>query len=299
MAIHTEEIPDYLGLGRAIALTDHQYELVVTLDIGPRILRFSLRQGTNMLADDVQETNTLPDGSIWNLYGGHRIWHSPEHSPRTYQSDSHPVEKFETTQDGIIIWQKPETWTHIQKGLGIRFCDGYVEINNQIKNCGAWPIETAAWAITVFPAQGYAICPVVQADTGLLPNACYATWPYTKWNDPRVAWGEKVIKVSPDPKNTDEFKFGYSNENGWLAYFLGGNLFMKQYTHQKGVSYPDYGCSSEVYTSYFGLELETLSPMSTIEPDQMIEHREYWHIKQIPGQFSLDSFKFEGMILDI
>ena len=292
-----KEINDYNGLGRAIFIANNQYELVVTLDVGPRILWFSVLDGDNMLADNVQETETLPDGSEWRLYGGHRIWHSPEQFPRTYLSDSHPVEKYELNDDGIIIHQQTEPGTQIQKSLKIKFESDCIEIQNQLTNCSPWPIETSVWAITVVPPGGYAVCPVAKTDTGLLPNACYVTWPYTRLNDDRLHLGEKFIKIFADAQTKEEFKIGYSNPAGWIAYIKDNDIFIKQFCYASESTYPDFGCSTEIYTSHFGLEMETLSPVGTLGPDETLVHREYWHIQPAPKNIVLEEIEFEERMI--
>jgi hypothetical protein len=111
----TSEIENHNGLGKAISLTNGKLEVIVTLDVGPRIIWFSLAGGENILAENVPETTQLPDGSVWRLYGGHRVWHSPESLSRTYICDNSPVDQYEITEDGIIVWQEEEPGHNLQK----------------------------------------------------------------------------------------------------------------------------------------------------------------------------------------
>ena len=83
-----EYLNDYKGLGRAVFLRGYGKELIVTLDVGPRILRFSAEGYQNVFAEDVQEADVLPDGSVCHVYGGFRICHCPETFPRSYISCS-------------------------------------------------------------------------------------------------------------------------------------------------------------------------------------------------------------------
>ena len=51
-------------------------------------------------------------------------------------------------------------------------------------------------------------------------------------------------------------------------------MFVKYYTHQVNADYPDFGVSFETYTNDVMLELETLSPLTLIEPGASIEHKD-------------------------
>ena len=42
--------------------------------------------------------------------------------------------------------------------------------------------------------------------------------------------------------------------------------------------YPDMGCSFEIFTNAAMLELETLGPMTVLEPGAAVEHVERWSL---------------------
>ncbi|MFA0776646.1 MAG: hypothetical protein PVTTEEND_000360, partial [Candidatus Fervidibacter sp.] len=48
--------------------------------------------------------------------------------------------------------------------------------------------------------------------------------------------------------------------------------------HIADAPYPDFGCSTEVFTNADMLELETLSPLTKLQPDGALEHEERWHL---------------------
>jgi hypothetical protein len=45
--------------------------------------------------------------------------------------------------------------------------------------------------------------------------------------------------------------------------------------------YPDLGCNTEVFTNADMLELETLSPLTTLPPDGALEHTERWSLHRV------------------
>ena len=73
----------------------------VAQDIGPRILKLALKS-----APDQNLFGILPEAGVetpegfWRIYGGHRLWTSPEAMPSSYSMDSAPVKIEE--KDGIV-----------------------------------------------------------------------------------------------------------------------------------------------------------------------------------------------------
>lgn len=273
-----ETIPDYKGLGEALRIVSEACEVIVPLGIGPRIMHFSVPGGENILEEDASLYETLPDGTEWKIYGGHRLWHSPEAFPRSYVSDSHPLERNTLLEDGVLLVQAEEAWTQMQKEMEVRLVNGRVRIVNRIINRGAWPVEIAVWSLTVGSRGGREVCPVVQRNTGLLPNSHYVSWPYSRLDDSRVRWGQKYIVVDNDENDKTAFKFGYPNEYGWVAYFNKELCFIKKFNHNPEGKYPDCGCSWETYSSYWGIELESLSPLQVVKPGNCVEHVDEWFV---------------------
>lgn len=276
--IKFKELEDFKRYGRAIKIHNDYLEIIVTLDIGPRIMHFSVLDGRNILEDNVTISEKLPDGREWKIYGGHRVWHSPEAFPRSYMSDGFPLESYNKTDDGIAMYQETEPWSQVKKSIHVKLLNDRVKVLNSLENKNAWPIEMGVWSLTVGSIGGMEVCPIVQRNTGLLPNASYIGWPYSRLNDERVYWGQRYITVDNNPKNNAAFKFGYPNEYGWAAYFNHNMCFIKKYSHDMEGNYPDRGCSWETYSSFWGIELESLSPLKIVNPGTSIEHEDEWLI---------------------
>jgi hypothetical protein len=181
----------------------------------------------------------------WKLYGGHRLWTSPEELPRTYYPDNEEV-GYEIIPDGVILRPPVENWTSIQKEIKIVFDQDKVHVNHGIRNVGAWPIELAPWALSVMKTGGVAIVPHARRQTGLLPNRTISLWPYCNMADSRLNWGEKYISVKQCTETEDPFKLGTNNEEGWVSYHVDGVLFRKQHHHDVHAVYPDNGSSLEI-----------------------------------------------------
>jgi hypothetical protein len=275
--IHVDNI-SWGGWKNCVRITNNVVDLVVTVDVGPRIIRYGFCGKENEMCE-IQSMLGMTGGDEWRMYGGHRLWHSPEAQPRTYEPDNFPVH-WEEIPGGIRTVQDAEKRTHIKKEMEIVLStDGsMVQILHRIVNKGLWPVELSVWSISAMATGGKEVIPFTAQDTGLLPNRNMVIWPYSNLNDPRVKFGEKYIVLTHDPGLPQPFKLGISNENGWAAYFNNNHLFIKHYTHDRSAAYPDFGVSYESYMNDFMLEMETLSPLVLLRPDEHAEHIEKWQL---------------------
>lgn len=296
-----EEIK-YKNFGNCVRISNGSIEIIVTIEKGPRIIRFSFEKGGNIFFDTwpVEEDQSVENGSDgWALLGGHRLWHSPESSLRTYIPDNYPV-KWNEIENGIKVIQDEEKWTQIIKEMEIIILeDNKVKVTHIITNRNAWPVQLAAWPISVMSAGGLEVIPQPNRETGFLANRSIALWPYSKMNDKRVYWGEKYITIKHIPtenKFANPFKFGINNEKGWAAYFNNNNLYIKRYYHNNSNNYTDYGSSYETFINNAYVEMETLSPTTTINFDEKIIHEEVW---ELHDNIAMPSFNDENLLDEV
>lgn len=266
----------YGGWNNCVQITNGLVDLIITTDVGPRIIRYGFSGKNNELCE-VGATLGLTGGDEWRIYGGHRLWHSPENRERTYEPDNSPV-SWEEIPDGIKTSQGIEPSTRIIKEMEIRLSHEGTTVNiiHRLINAGLWPVKLSVWSISAMAPGGKEVVPQRSRDTGLLPNRIMSFWPYTRLNDSRVYFGSKYIILRQDPQINQPFKFGTSNEQGWAAYFNHDHLFVKHYRHDPHAIYPDFGVSYETYANDYMLEMETLSPLTILEPSAIVEHKEQW-----------------------
>jgi len=271
----------YAGWENCYRIANGTVELVVTADVGPRIIRYALEGGENMFKeypDMVGKTG----GDEWLIYGGHRLWHSPEAKPRCYSPDNFPVEV--TESGGCVHTRQPiEPETGIEKELDIRLAPQgpRVTVTHRLRNTLPWTLELAPWALTVMGEGAKAIIPLPargSQDENLLPTSAMSLWAYTDMADPRWTWGRGHVMLQQDPALSDPQKLGAMVPDGWAAAARLGNLFVKRFRHDPCARYPDWGCSVETYTNADMLELETVAPLVKLEPGCAVEHVEDWFL---------------------
>jgi hypothetical protein len=175
-----------------------------------------------------------------------------------------------------------EEATGIQKEMDITLIGDqpHVEVRHLLENKGLWAIELAPWALTVLNLGGVAVVPQSDWETvdNLLPNRVVTLWPYTDMGDPRVHWGSRHILLRQDPQREPPIKVGTNSTEGWTAYYRRNQLLIKCFDYEPEAIYPDGGCSVETYTNNLFLELETLGPLTVLEPGEVVEHVEHWFL---------------------
>jgi len=260
-------------------LSNGTLDLIITGEVGPRILHFGFVDQPNHFANFDEQLGQT-GGDNWRNYGGHRLWHAPEHPTRTYAPDNEPIQI--ETPDGIDcrIVQPIDPLTGIQKEIDITFiADNQVEVIHRMRNTTAWDITLSVWALSVMTYGGTAIVPLPPYKShreSLLPTNHLTLWAYTDLSDDRFTLGGRYILLRQAERDTPQ-KFGVPGSQEWVAYANHGQLFVKTYQHDPQGTYPDMGCGVEIFTNHRMLEVETLSPLQTLAPyGGVAEHREVW-----------------------
>lgn len=275
----------YRGWNNAYRLSNGVVELVVTADVGPRIVSYGFCNGENLL-HEVQDDAGKTGGSEFRLYGGHRLWVSPE-VERTYYPDNTPVTVSRHGNATRFTAQREELppGTNLQKELEIELAatGSQVRITQRVRNDDARSTTLAPWSPTMMRAGGRAILPlsprIAMDKDHYLPVGVFGIWSFTDLADPRWVLGTTYIQLRQLATPTGHFKEqmgGIYNSAGWGAYYRQGYLFIKRAAVISGAQYPDFGCNFEVFTNSDFIELETLGPLVELRPGEVVEHVERW-----------------------
>ncbi len=284
------EIVPAFGWPRCARLANAHVELLITLEVGPRVIGYRKLGGENVL-------HGLPDelgGSgepEYKARGGHRLWVSPE-TDCSYVPDNTPVAWQDLTPDqgsrrdsgasALRLINEPVAPWLIRKTLEVALAEDSTEVTlrHTLTNEARQPATIAAWALTVVRPGGTQFIP--QPPLGshgaeFQPNRVVVPWTYTDLSDPRWALGRGFWRLRTEP-GAPATKLGLLHRPGWVAYALPDALFVKTVDHVEGAAYPDFGCNYETFTKGDFLELETLSPLRTLAPGESITHEERWYL---------------------
>jgi hypothetical protein len=273
------EATPYGGWKNCLRLSGDGLELIVTLDVGPRVIRLGIPGGRNLFKEFAEQLGKT-SGAEWMSFGGHRLWHAPEVFPRTYAPDFSPVAH--TWKDGTLrLVQRTEPETGIQKEIEITIRDQAVHLTHRLINRNPWAIEVAPWCLSVMAPGGRALIPQEEFrphPDALSPARPLVLWHFTRMDDPRFTWGDRLIQLREDSSVDSKQKFGVRSSRGWAAYQLGDDLFLKTVSSIAGATYPDMGCNCELFTMPGFLEIETLGPLVKLEPNGGTDHSERWRV---------------------
>jgi len=271
----------YRGWENCYKLSNGKIELIITGDVGPRVIRFGFVGGDNEFAEFEDMVGKI-GGDEWRIYGGHRFWHAPEDPVRTYYPDNDPVEVTDMGEFVRVV-QQTEPTTGIQKELDFYLSaeEAKVKVVHRLRNHNMWPVELAPWGVSVMATGGVAIVPLPPRGShaeNLLPCNTLTFWAYVDMSDPRWTWGHKYIMLRQDVNMPAAQKFGATGLHGKAAYARNGHLFVKTFTYFPEATYSDMGCAVEIFTNEQFLEVESVAPLVNLEPGGTVGHVEYWYL---------------------
>ncbi len=274
------EYVSFGGWKNNIRLANDYAELIITLDVGPRVISYRTANGTNVFKTfDAQLGGT--GENKWLSRGGHRFWLAPEDEVLSYLPDNGPVQHRVLSDYEVEVANAPLDQLPIRKIMTVALDanSSRVTARHRAENHGDKLIEVATWGLSVMAAGGLEIIPLPplgEHPRDLLPNRPMTLWPFTDMTDPRYRWGRKFITLQQD--DAGPTKIGLSHRERWLAYYNSGSLFVKTIEFREGGTYPDYGCNFETFTNEEMLEVEALGPLGRLAPGASTGHTERWDV---------------------
>jgi hypothetical protein len=271
---------DYRGWANSWRMSNGEVELVVTGDVGPRVMRYGFAGGQNFFKEFAGQMGKTGEAT-WQPRGGHRVWIAPEDAVKSYAPDNEPV-AIEVHGDEIECTGPVEALTGLEKKITVKMAPSGsgVELIHEVRNCGAEPYHLAPWILTMMAQGGAGIHGFPPRGTHpemLEPSNPLVMWAFTHLDDRRWRFSHKYLALGQDPYNTNPQKLGSYNRHTWGAYVLNGELFVKRYEAVAApAAYPDFGCTFEMFTNADILELETLGPLTTLAPGESVSHTERW-----------------------
>lgn len=281
------------GWNHSLKLSNDSVELIITTDVGPRILVYKSLAGPNVLKIFEDQLGSANERE-WQIRGGHRFWLAPEEPILTYHKDNVPVNYRRDEFSNELLLESLQTSPQdIRKTLGISLADtgSRVTIRHTAANLGDQNITLATWGLTVLEPGGLEIIP--QPPLGvhprdLLPNRGLVLWPYTDLSDPRYTFGERFWLLKQED-GAPPTKIGLAHREKWIAYVLGETLYIKTFDFQSNVQYPDGGCNFETFANAEMIEIETLGPVMTLRPDETVSHVENWYLFPLTEEMQIES----------
>src|SRR5438477_12793078 len=155
------DVVEYRGWENNLRIATGDAELVVTLDVGPRVISYRLPGGPNVLKNYPEQMGKSGEAE-WQIRGGHRFWLAPEDLTRTYFPDNRPVSYEALGAEAARVTAPPEQEYGVQKVMELRLAPKgtRVDVKLRVTNTGKSPTELAPWGPTVLAVGGMEIIPL-------------------------------------------------------------------------------------------------------------------------------------------
>jgi hypothetical protein len=284
------DVVEYRGWKNNLRLSNGDVELIVTLDVGPRVICYRLPGGFNVMKNYDEQMGRSGEAE-WQIRGGHRFWLAPEDLTRTYFPDNRPVKYEPIGPESARITPPPETEYGVQKVMELKLAPKgtRVDVTLRVTNTGTTATELAPWGPTVLAPGGMEIIPLpkksphpghpknAKSPADYAPDQEMILWPYFDFTDRRWMFGSRYIFLRQDVTKGPT-KIGLAHRMGWVAYLNSGVLFVKRFDYREGAVYPDMGTRYQTFTYQEMLEMETVGELVTLRPDQSAELTESWEL---------------------
>jgi len=284
MALKHEIVP-FGNWGNNLRVSNGVAEILITLDVGPRILSFAATGGRNVFKIFEDQVGTTGE-PMWQSRGGHRLWLAPEGFPFSYPADNDAVD-YEIFPNGTVTVTAPDEIPQgfsKQLDISLHPTKAAVRVVHRVTNIVDEEQEVAAWMLSVMDAGGTCIIPQtpVKPHPGMGPGDFTADrsiilWPFTDLTDGRWHLGRKFFTLTQDAA-LGATKMGLNFPIRWVAYHNHGTLFVKRFAYDAKASYPDRNSVFETFANEDMLEVETLGPLTKLAPGKQFEVVEEWEL---------------------
>lgn len=274
----------YANYGKCVGFERGGTKVLVTLDLGPRIIWFGTPD-FNFLGEDRERNvdkggeyfdENFGAGTKWYLYGGHRVWKSPE-DLETYVPDNGAVEADIREFGGTFTCRAAKNFDYT---LDLELAeDGSLTVRDIVTNKGERR-RIAVWGLTVMAKGGRMILPTNDKVDDLNPVQNLVFWPYNIPGDSRfeATRGHISLAWANDPR---AIKIGTMAKKGVAYYILDGKAMKWECPFEEG-EYGDFSCNFESYTNDHILEVEWLSPKRELLPGECAVLTEKWSMTAPP-----------------
>ena len=267
-----------MGWERNARIVCNDIELIVTLDIGPRVVRYGFIDGPNIMQVFPASAGKT-GGEEWVGYGGHRLWIAPETKERSMQPDNSPVDY--TIEGETHVFTTPPDKYFVQKQIRItpNPATGAFLLEHRVYNHSTYDLELAPWSATIC-VGGEVIIPMPPFEphsSNVLPACPFVLWTYTKLHDSRFTIGDHVTRFAYDPTKGPT-KLGALIKQGYAALAYEGHTFLKRFAYDPNATYADYGCNFETFSRQDMIEIESLGAFQVVKSGTYAQHDERWYL---------------------
>jgi len=281
---------EYRNWPNCYRISNGLISLVVNADAGGRIMVFE-RDGINLIYENPEQDGLLLEDFL-------KLGFDPDGGRFDYGQERQTQDKHSLTFMGK--WQAEILSEHYLKltsapdyALGILSTRTFeldpkspcLRIIQTMKNISSKPSNYFFWGRTLVKPEGKLIMPVNPESN--IPGY----WGRYIWGDPEqflIDENDKGVSLKDGifsliPLNAENEKYGTDSMDGWMAYGYKSILFVKKYDFQPKAEYGElYGLTNIFYTNKRFAEMEPVSALAHLSPEEEISYAEDWYLLDYP-----------------
>jgi len=307
----TTQFVNYKYYGRCLAIANEALEVLVTADVGPRIISFTPKGGSNLFFNDEEDRlvsrgevfeSIFGPGAEFHFYGGHRLWLAPQYPLHTNVPDTEPLD-VEVLPNGGVFTGKSNAVSGMRPRMTVTMdeTEAKIAVTAEFLNTSGEVKHYAPWQITQFAPGGVTFVPFGKRNdrepfeftterpafrgprpamtkeallTPLTPSKVFVLFDIAHLKDERLHLHNRHFVLKQDPELWRPFKAGMQNPEGFGLYAIGDYVVTAQHEYVPGGCYTDGGSSFEVYTGNAFMEIETLGEYREVAPGECLTHTE-------------------------
>lgn len=297
MSVKLSYVDSYQYYGRCLRMENDQMELLITVDVGPRIIFLAAKGGENLLYNAKEGTRidrsplykqVFGEDEEYHFYGGHRMWLAPQRHIHTESPDNVPVAVTEVDngvtltcpEARVIGFVSSMTVVMDPAKPRITVSCSFTNTHDEPKQNAAWQITQCAPGGVVFvpfsaaakPRKAFSEMTLEDVSQPLKPTAALIKF-IGSIDDPRIGLDDRYLTMAFDSTRYP-LKLGTQNTWGFAMYANRGYMMRWDFAYDINGEYTDGGCSFETYTDAEFTEVESLGQYQTFARGETITHTE-------------------------
>ncbi|HPG39843.1 MAG TPA: hypothetical protein PLP19_11755 [bacterium] len=283
------------GWNDAYQITNATTQVIVVPAIG-RIMFYGFKDGVNILWNDPQTFGrTLPQDLTsvrsWTNFGGDKVWPTGQNDFPKINGMAWPPDPYfdgaphtiKVLADGVEITSPVSEFCGAQSVREIRLAEEGSRLTirqiikkiKQAKILSVEPIRYTIWNVTQVNSPDQTLFNLNA--NSKFPNG-YIMMSQNGASNFSVE-GQTGIFI---PSASSDQKAGADSDK-WLAAIIDDVVIGEFFTYTPGETFPDGGCSAEVYTCPSYTELELLSATKLLRIGESIEFTIAWELDKLPA----------------
>ena len=284
---------DYHGWTNSILMRNRQVEVAIVPAIG-RIMQFRfLDQTDGPFWENPSLSGVQPSANAWNTpgsFGGDKVWPSPQTwpwpPPRGF--DSMPYTSA-ITNGGVTLTGPVDRafGTRVVRRIDLHPQEPVLRVVSTLEKISGVPSRIGVWVITQVKVGERVFVPIPK-------NSIFSTGYTAIGSVPQgLVVTNGLVALSSDPNTSSKI----GNDAGALLWVGTNCMLLIESPRVLGVagsSYPDNGCSAEVYTNpnpAAYVEMELLAPLVSLEANSTSEATSIYSLFRRTQPTALDEAK--------